>query len=65
MEYSLLSVLRMMSNPFYTFVVGPILGWLCAVSIAIVAYLIHLEIRDIRRNRRMDAERERLGLRRA
>ncbi len=47
------------------FIVGPLLGWLAGWSIILVAYLLRLEIRDLRRHRRMEAERERLGLRRA
>ncbi len=46
-------------------VLGPLLGWLAAWSIILVAYLLRLEIREFRRHRRMEAERQRLGLRRA
>ena len=41
-----------------------VLGWMAAVSLLVVGYLIVLEFREIRRNRRFDAERQRLGLRR-
>ena len=41
-----------------------LLGWMAAGSLVIVAYLLILKIREIRRNRRFNAERQRLGLRR-
>jgi hypothetical protein len=43
----------------------PLIGWLSVVSLLVVAYLATLAIEERRRNRRMDRERERLGLRRA
>jgi hypothetical protein len=52
---------RYMTSYLSTF----ILGGVVALSLAVVGYLTSLQIREIRRNRRMDAERERLGLRRA
>jgi hypothetical protein len=55
----------MTANYFSTFVVTPLLGWMAAVSVVLVGYLILLEIRDFRKNRRMDARRRRLGLRHA
>jgi hypothetical protein len=42
-----------------------LLGWLALSALLLVGYLLRLEIREFRRNRRLDAERERLGLRRA
>ena len=41
-----------------------ILGWMASVALALVGHLFWLQIREMRRNRRMDAERDRLGLRR-
>jgi hypothetical protein len=42
-----------------------LLAWMVLLALAMVGYLMRLEIREFRRNRRLDAERERLGLRRA
>ncbi len=42
-----------------------LVGWMAVMALSVVGYLFYLEIREFRRNRRMDAERERLGLRRA
>jgi hypothetical protein len=39
-----------------------ILGWVTSLALWVVGYLASLQIKEIRRNRRMDAERERLGL---
>jgi hypothetical protein len=39
-----------------------VIGWLAVVSLLIVAYLTSLTIEEKRRNRRMNAERQRLGL---
>ena len=39
-----------------------ILGYLTTLSLMLVGYLVVLEIRDFRRNRRMHAQRKRLGL---
>jgi hypothetical protein len=50
-----------MFNAYNTLVV-PAVSWLAAGAIVFVGYLVRLEIRDRIRNRRMDAERERLGL---
>jgi hypothetical protein len=47
-----------MQNTFAMFVVG----WLAVVSLLVVAYLASLTIEEKRRNRRMNAERQRLGL---
>lgn len=41
-----------------------LIGWMAAIALSVVGYLFWLEIRELRRNRRMDAERVRLGLRR-
>jgi hypothetical protein len=54
-----------MQNSAYTFLVVPVIGWLSVVSLLVVAYLTSLMIEERRRHRRMDQERERLGLRRA
>jgi hypothetical protein len=42
-----------------------VVGWIAAIALSLVGYLFSLEIKEFRRNRRMEAERERLGLRRA
>lgn len=42
-----------------------IVGWLALLSVGVVGYLFYLQIKEMRRNRRMDAIRQRLGLRRA
>lgn len=55
----------MTAQVFSSFVIGPLLGSLVTASIVLVSYLIALEIKEFRRNRRMDALRQRLGLRRA
>jgi ABC-type cobalamin transport system permease subunit len=48
----------------YAWVVNLTIGWLVTVALAFVGYLIALQIKEIRRNRSMDDQRERLGLRR-
>lgn len=47
----------------YNFLMFSILGWMALVSILVVAYLASLEIQERRRNRRMNRERQRIGLR--
>ena len=42
-----------------------IVVWLAMLSVGVIAYLLYLQVKEIRRNRRMDAVRERFGLRRA
>jgi hypothetical protein len=42
-----------------------ILGYLTTLSLIFVGYLAVLEYREFRRNRRLDAQRKRLGLRHA
>ncbi len=39
--------------------------WLALGALSLVGYLAYLEVKEFRRNRRMDAQRQRLGLRRA
>jgi hypothetical protein len=39
-----------------------VIAWLAVVSLLVVAYLTSLTIEEKRRNRRMNAERQRLGL---
>lgn len=46
----------------YTSLVLPVLGWLVTVSLLLVGYLVSLTIEEKRHNRRMNQERERLGL---
>jgi hypothetical protein len=48
-----------------TFLGEAIVVWLAMLSMGVVAYLFYLQIKEMRRNRRMDAMRARLGLRRA
>ncbi len=52
-----------MHNSAFNFIVAPLLGWLAVVSLLVIAYLASLEIQERRRNRRMNQERHRLGLR--
>jgi hypothetical protein len=52
-----------MSGTVYTLLVAPLLGWLVGLSLVVVFYLLTLVIKEYRRNRRLDAERRRLGLR--
>ena len=49
---------RIMQNTFTMVVIA----WLATVSLLVVAYLTSLTIEEKRRNRRMNAERQRLGL---
>ena len=49
-------------NHSYTSLVVPVLGWLVTVSLLLVGYLVSLTIEEKRHNRRMNEERERLGL---
>jgi hypothetical protein len=49
----------------YKFIVIPLLSWMAVVSLLVVAYLATLTVEERRRNRLMNKERERLGLRRA
>jgi hypothetical protein len=42
-----------------------LLAWMAAGSLAVVGYLLLLKIREMRRNRRFDVARQRLGLRRS
>jgi hypothetical protein len=37
-------------------------GWMALLSLWVAGYLMVLELREIRRHRRMEQERERLGL---
>jgi hypothetical protein len=39
-----------------------VVSWMAVVSLLVVAYLTSLAIEEKRRNRRMNAERQRLGL---
>jgi hypothetical protein len=49
---------QIMLNTFTMVVVS----WMAVVSLLVVAYLTSLAIEEKRRNRRMNAERQRLGL---
>jgi hypothetical protein len=55
----------MIATVLANYILGVLVGWLAALSVGVVGYLITLEIKEARRNRRMDAKRELLGLRRA
>ena len=55
----------MTPNYIGNLLVEALIGWLAALALSVVGYLFHLQIKDIRRHRRMDAQRERLGLKRA
>ena len=46
----------------YNYFAFSVIGWFATMSLGVVGYLISLEIQERRQNRRMDAERERLGL---
>jgi hypothetical protein len=52
-----------MHNSAFNFIVFPLLTWLAVVALLVVSYLASLEIQERRRNRRMNQERHRLGLR--
>ncbi len=49
----------------YQLLGSALLGYLTTLALIMVGYLFVLEIREFRRNRRMDAQRKRLGLRHA
>jgi hypothetical protein len=51
-----------MQNNFYMFLVAPLLGWLTVVSVVIIAYLATLEIKERRKNRRLEEKRAQLSL---
>ncbi len=53
-----------MSMDPFVWVANAIIGWLVAVALGIVGYLVVLQMREVRRNRTMDERREQLGLRR-
>ncbi len=53
-----------MSMYSYAWVTDLMVGWLVTVSLVFVGYLVAIQIREIRRNRSMDDQRERLGLKR-
>jgi hypothetical protein len=55
----------MTATTIANYILGAVVGWLAVLSVAVVGYLFMLEIKELRRNRRMDEQRERLGLRRA
>jgi hypothetical protein len=47
----------------FNLIIAPLLAWMAIVSLLVIAYLASLEIQERRRNRRMNQERHRLGLR--
>ena len=59
------NVSAMTATYLSTFLGEAIVIWLAVLSMGVVAYLFYLQIKEMRRNRRMDAIRHRLGLRRA
>jgi hypothetical protein len=52
----------MQYTPF-NLIVAPLLAWMAVVSILVFDYVASVEIQERRRNRRMNQERHRLGLR--
>ena len=52
----------LMHTSAFSFILAPLVGWLAVVSLLVVGYLGSLLVEEKRRNRRMDAERQRLGL---
>jgi hypothetical protein len=48
----------------YSWVANLMMGWLVAVSVAFIGYLLVLQVKEMRRKREMDEQREKLGLRR-
>ena len=52
----------LMHTSAFSFILAPLLGWLAVVSLLVVAYLGSLFVEEKRRNRHMNAERQRLGL---
>ncbi len=53
----------MMAMVLANYILGALVGWLAALSVGVVGYLFSLQIKEIRRNRRMEEKRELLGLR--
>lgn len=47
----------------FNFFFAPLLAWMAVVSLVVIGYLTSLEFQERRRNRRMNQERHRLGLR--
>ena len=54
-----------MHNNSYSVILVPLLSWLATVFVVVVAYLGSLYLEEKRVHRRLNAERQRLGLRRA
>ena len=54
-----------MTGSFFTYVYAPVVVWLTTLSLVVIGHLAYLQYKEIRRNRRLDAKRERLGLRHA
>ncbi len=50
-----------MTSSGYSLVV-PLAGWLLAVTFGFVGYLVGLQIKEMRHNRRLHQERVRMGL---
>jgi hypothetical protein len=49
----------MTSNYIGNLLVEGLIGWLAVLALSVVGYLAYLQLKDFRRNRRMDARRER------
>jgi len=64
LERAMLVSKNAMRSYFLTLGPGIMVGWLVTLSLLFVGHLGVLQVREIRRNRRMDKERERLGLKR-
>jgi len=43
------------------YVLGALVGWLAALSVGVVGYLLSAQVREMRRNRRLEEKRELLG----
>jgi len=52
----------MSAQTFSALIVNPLTAWMFTASMALVIYLILEQIRDFRKNRRMQARRRQLGL---
>ena len=56
---------KAMSGSFLTYVYAPVVAWMTILSLVVIGHLAYLQMKEIKRNRRLDAKRERSGLRHA
>jgi hypothetical protein len=54
-----------MTGSFFTYVYAPVVVWMTALSLVLIGHLAYLQVKEFKRNRRLEAKRERLGLRHA